>query len=309
MTLSIICNDNKLDRWIDALKACDPSLDVQVWPNESNRGDVEFALCWKHPEGVLQEYPNLRCVCSMGAGIDFMLNDARFPRHLPVIRLIDPSLAHAMYEYILTVVMYYFRDLDIYRAQQAQSNWRVHINRPMSKTTIAVMGLGKLGEYAASRLALMGFKVTGWSRSQKSIKGVKAFAGDEALDEFVSTADLLVCLLPLTGQTRGILNSGLFNKMPKGACLINVARGQHLVEKDLIDALDKGQLRGACLDVFSQEPLPAEHPFWKNDKILLTPHCSSLTDPASVAPQIVENYHRMKKGEPLINQVDIERGY
>jgi glyoxylate/hydroxypyruvate reductase A len=309
MSLLIICNNRKLDRWIDALKACDASLDVQIWPDENSKEAVEFALCWKHPEGILQEYPNLRCVCSMGAGIDFMLNDARFPRHLPVIRLIDPSLAQSMYEYILTAVMHYFREFDIYQAQQKRSNWRVHFNKPMAETTIGVMGLGKLGEYASSRLAAMGFHVTGWARSEKSIKGVRTFAGDVALDDFVSTADMLVCLLPLTGQTRGILNIDLFNKMPKGSCLINVARGQHLIEHDLISALDAGQLRGACLDVFSEEPLPAEHPFWGNEKIIITPHSSSITDPASVAPQIVDNYHRMQKGEPLMNQVDLKRGY
>jgi len=309
MSLLIICNNRKLDRWVEALKACDPSLDVQIWPDESSKEDVEFALCWKHPEGVLQDYPNLRCICSMGAGIDHMFSDAYFPRHLPVIRLIDPSLAQSMYEYILTAVMHYFREFDIYQAQQRQSNWRVHFNKPMAETTVAVMGLGKLGEYASSRLAAMGFNVTGWARSEKSIKGVRSYAGDDALAEFVSTASILVCLLPLTNQTRGILSRDLFNNMPTGSCLINVARGQHLVENDLISALSAGQLRGACLDVFSEEPLPADHPFWGNEKIIITPHSSSITAPASVAPQIVENYHRMQKGEPLMNQVDIERGY
>jgi glyoxylate/hydroxypyruvate reductase A len=171
------------------------------------------------------------------------------------------------------------------------------------------MGLGKLGEYSASKFSKIGFNVIGWSRTQKTITGVKSYASDRQLGEFLSQVDILICLLPLTNETRGILNLEKINKLHFGACLINVARGEHLIDEDLITALNEGQLRGACLDVFKEEPLSQMHPFWQNNKILLTPHCSSITDPNSVAPQILKNYRLMKSGRALMNQVDAFRGY
>ena len=309
MTISIICTNKDPEPWAAALQEIDSSLDIQVWPNESQKADIEFALCWKHPEGVLRDYSNLRCICSMGAGIDHVLNDAFLPKHLPVLRLVDPLLAQSMFEYILAAVMHYFREFDLYQAQQSQLLWQPQPPKPISKTTIGIMGLGKLGKYSANKFSMMGFNVIGWSRSQKSIKGVKTYAGKNQLEQFLSQTDILICLLPLTGETIGILNLGLFNKLPKGSCLVNVARGEHLVDGDLITALNEGQLRGACLDVFNEEPLPQDHPFWKHEKIFVSPHCSSITDPRSVAPQIVENYRLMQSGEPLLNQVDVQRGY
>jgi glyoxylate/hydroxypyruvate reductase A len=245
----------------------------------------------------------------MGAGIDHLLNDEFLPKDLPVTRIIDPLLAQSMYEYLHTAVMYYFRDFDIYKTQQYQSNWKQQLPKSIAHTTIGVMGLGKLGEYSASKFAELGFNVIGWSRTQKTIAGVKSYAGDRQLGEFLSQADILICLLPLTNETRGILNLENFNKLPFGACLINVARGEHVMDEDLITAINAGQLRGACLDVFREEPLPQTHPFWLHNKILLTPHCSSITDPNSVAPQILENYRLMKSGRALMNQVNLVRGY
>ncbi len=309
MTISIICTDRDPKPWLIALQACDPTLDVQVWPNERQKADVEFALCWKHPKGVLQEYPNLRCISSMGAGVDHFFGDAFFPKHLPVVRLVDPQLTQGMFEYICTAVMYYFREFDLYRIQQRELCWQPRLPRSMEKMTVAMMGLGKLGGYSAGRLATMGFNVIGWSRSQKCIPGVKAYAGEEQLDEFLAQAEILICLLPLTEKTRGALNLQLFSKLPNGSILINVARGENLVEEDLITALEEGLLRGACLDVFKEEPLPEDHLFWSHEKILLTPHCSSVTDPESVAPQIVQNYRFMQRGVELLNQVDMSRGY
>ena len=309
MTISIICTNKDPKPWVSALQEIDSSLDIQIWPNENQKTDIEFALCWKHPEGVLQDYPNLRCICSMGAGIDHLLNDDFFPKHLPVVRLVDPLLAQSMFEYICAVVMHFFREFDVYQAQKRQSHWQQQSPKAMAKTTIGIMGLGKLGEYSADKLSKMGFNVTGWSRTQKSIVGVKAYAGKKQLEQFISQTDILICLLPLTDQTYGILNLELFNKLPKGSCLLNVARGEHLVEEDLITALNAGQLRGACLDVFKEEPLPREHPFWIHEKILVTPHSSSITDPRSVASQIVQNYQLMQSSRPLLNQVDILRGY
>ncbi len=309
MTLSIISTNKVSEPWVDALRAVDSSVDIQVWPHETNKQDVEFALCWNHPHGLLQEYPNLKCISSMGAGIDHFLSDYLLPKQVPLVRIVDANLAQSMFEYICSAVMYFTRNFDRFNLQQKQSYWLPHLANSNKETRIGIMGLGMLGSYSAEKLSEMGFKVSGWSSSAKSIPGVISFAGNEQLDKFVSQTDILLCLLPLTNQTRGILNLELFNKLPKGACVINVARGEHLNESDLITALDNFQLKGACLDVFKVEPLPKNHPFWQHEKIVVTPHCSSITDPVSVAPQIVENYHRMLKGEPLLNQVDLTRGY
>ena len=309
MAISIVCPDKLTSPWVKALKDMDSSLDIQVWPNESRLEDVEFALCWKHPQGALCRYPNLRCVCSMGAGIDHLLNDPQFPKHIPVVRLVDPLLAQSMFDYISAVALFYFCRLDMFNTQQRLLQWRQHPNPSKKQTTVGVMGLGEIGGYVASQFSAMGFNTIGWSRSEKSIEAVETFAGRRELDQFLSKTQILICLLPLTEQTMGILNSELFDKLPKGACVINVARGQHLVESDLMTALNNHQLRGACLDVFDEEPLPKHHPFWTHEKILVTPHCSSLTEPSSVAPQIVKNYRLMQAGEGLLNQVDMQRGY
>jgi glyoxylate/hydroxypyruvate reductase A len=174
---------------------------------------------------------------------------------------------------------------------------------------IGIMGLGQLGKDAAKKLSYLGFPVTGWSQTPKDIEGVKCLAGEEVLDDFLSQTRILICMLPLTPKTKGILNQKTFDKLPAGAYVINVARGQHLIEKDLLAALDSEQLAGACLDVFAVEPLPEDHPFWRHPKIIVTPHISSLTNPKAVAPQIIENYQRTKTGRPLLNVVDMQRGY
>lgn len=309
MTLSIICTHKNPEPWVAALKAVDASLDIQIWPDENDKGEVEFAICWRHPEVRLRQYPNLKCICSMGAGVDHLLSDPFLPKNVPVVRLIDPNLAQSMFEYVCAAVMYYFRDFNSFQAQQRQSYWQQLEPKPIGQTTLGIMGMGQLGAYCATRFSNMGFNVVGWSRSEKQLKGIVAYAGPDQLKPFLAASGTLICLLPLTNQTRGILNLDLFNQLPKGAYLINVARGEHLLEEDLMTALNEGQLQGACLDVFQEEPLPAAHPFWSHPKILVTPHCSSLTDPRSVAPQIVQNYRLMRAGKPLINQVDVLQGY
>lgn len=309
MTISIICTNKDPHPWAAALQELDSTLDIQIWPNDNRKSDVEFALCWRHPEGALKDYANLQCICSMGAGIDHFLNDVFFPANISVTRIVDPLLAHSMFEYICAVVMYYFRDIDIYKSQQSCSIWQPQPPKTMVKTTIGIMGLGNIGEYSARKFSEIGFNVIGWSRSRKSIKGVNAFTGNAQLKEFLSQTNILICLLPLTDETRGILNLKNFKALPADACLVNVARGEHLIDEDLMTALNEGYLRGACLDVFREEPLTNNHPFWQHNKILLTPHCASITNPISVAPQILQNYRLMKDGKPVLNQVDLLRGY
>jgi glyoxylate/hydroxypyruvate reductase A len=218
-------------------------------------------------------------------------------------------MAQSMSEYVVLGVLSYCRQFDAYRTDQSQKKWRPRIPLLAADMRIGIMGLGQLGKDAALKLSYLGFPVTGWSRTPKDIEGVKCLAGEEALDDFLSQTRILICMLPLTPKTRGILNQKTFDKLAAGAYVINMARGQHLIEKDLLAALDSGQLDGACLDVFEVEPLPEDHPFWSHPQIIITPHISSITYPRAVAPQIMDNYHRMKSGKALLHLVDVGRGY
>ena len=309
MAISIICTGKDVQPWLAAFAEQYPQLDVRVWPDDGDKTEVTFALCWRHPAGVLKQYPNLRCICSMGAGVDHLLGDPDFPADIPVVRLVDPNLAGAMFEYVNTAVMYFQRRFDVYRTRQQQALWQQSTPKSNNETTIGVMGMGQLGSHVAKRLAGQGFKVAGWSRSEHSVEGVQSFAGSGSMNAFLNQTEILVCLLPLTEQTHGILNARLFAQLPKGACIINVARGGHLNELDLLQALDNKSLRGACLDVFATEPLPEDHPFWHRQDVIVTPHCSSITLPASVLPQIAQNYHAANNGSLLVNVVERERGY
>lgn len=309
MTLLIISSDKDSSPWVDALTSVDDSVEISIWPCSDTRAeDVEFVLCWNHPRGILRKFPQLRGISSMGAGIDHLVSDPDLPVDLAFARLVDPSLTQAMFEYISAAALYYQADMDSYRRQQDRRQWQPVARRALSQTTIGIMGLGALGHYAAVELSNMGFRVEGWSRTQKRIDGVTTYA-EPQLKEFLSRVDILVCLLPLTTKTQGILNAELFASLPPRACLINVARGGHIVESDLLNALANGSLRGACLDVFQHEPLPRDHQFWVNERIIITPHSSSVTDPVAVAPQIIENYHRALSGRKMLNQVDIKREY
>ena len=309
MTLLLIASDRDLSPWAIALQACDPELDVQIWPQIVHTADATFALCWRQQANIWSQFPNLRGISSLGAGVDHLLQDPTLPANIPIVRLVDPLLAQSMFEYICAAVMGVLRDFDRYQDQQSAACWHPQNLTLSQHCTVGMMGLGQLGAYTAERLTQIGFNVVGWSRSPKQLTGIATYAGNAQLPEFLQRANILVCLLPLTEQTRNILNSALFEQLPRQAYLINVARGKHLVEADLLAAIDAGQIRGACLDVFRQEPLPPDHPFWRHPQIRVTPHCSSITNPESAAPQIVENYRRSQAGQPLLNQVSRSRGY
>ena len=309
MALLIITPDMKTASWVKHLKALDSSIDIRVWPQDGDADDIEFAFCWNHPLGEFKKYKNLKCIASLGAGVDHIMRDSDLPTDVPVTRVVEPSMAQSMSEYVVLSVLNYCRQFDLYRSDQSQKKWQPRIPMLAADTGIGIMGLGQLGKDAALKLCHLGFAVTGWSQTPKDIEGIKCLAGEAALDEFLSKARILICLLPLTPKTRGILNHETFHRLPTGAYVINVARGQHLIEEDLLTAVDSGQLDGACLDVFEVEPLPDDHPFWNHPKIIVTPHISSITYPKAVAPQIIDNYHRMKSGKPLQHRVDSQRGY
>ncbi|MGD9045520.1 MAG: glyoxylate/hydroxypyruvate reductase A [Desulfobacterales bacterium] len=309
MAFLIIPTDIKVSSWVKHFSMLEPGIDIRIWPEVGNAADIEFAFSWSHPQGEFKKYKNLKCIASLGAGVDHILRDPDLPTGVPVTRVVEPSMAQSMSEYAVLSVLNYCRQFDSLRAAQSQKKWQPRIPLLAADMRIGIMGLGQLGKDAAKKLSYLGFPVTGWSRTPKEIQGVNCLAGEAALGDFLSQSRILICMLPLTPKTQGILNHKTFDKLPAGAYVINVARGQHLIEKDLLAALDSGQLAGACLDVFEVEPLPADHPFWSHPKIIVTPHISSLTYPKAVAPQIIENYRRTKAGKPLLNVVDIKRGY
>ena len=309
MSLAIICPGRDVRQWVRALQAGEPQLKVETWPEIGDPGSVEFALVWKHPPGILAGFANLRCISSLGAGVDALLEDRQLPAGVPLVRIVDEGLKQSMAEYVCLGALDYFRRFAQYRQQQADRIWQARPVRQIGAMRVGILGLGELGSHVAGRLAAIGFAVHGWSRSRKSLAGIPSYCGDEELAAFLAASEILVCLLPLTPATRGILDAGLFRQLPAGAYVINVARGEHLVEADLLAALDSGRLSGALLDVFRQEPLPQDHPFWPHPRISITPHIASISSPESAVPQVLENYHRALSGGPLLNRVDPQRGY
>ncbi|WP_439595437.1 2-hydroxyacid dehydrogenase [Falsiroseomonas sp.] len=296
--------------WRDALLAVDPNLEIRMFPEAGDPVDIEAAVVWTaHDMAELRRYPNLRLIVSMGAGVDHLLRPPGPPPGIPVARLVDRMLTTQMGEWVLLNALRFHRqDLD-YRAQQRDRIWHELPAPVTAETPVGFLGLGELGTHAAALLRGLGFPVLGWSRRPKQVPGVASFHGAEGLDRMAARSRILVCLLPLTPETRGIVDARLLGLLPRGAFLINGARGQHVVDADLLAALESGQVAAAALDVFSPEPLPAEHPFWAHPRVVMTPHAASITIPASAAPQVVENLRRARAGEPLLNLVDFSAGY
>ena len=278
-------------------------------PEIGNPKDIDAALVWKPQPGLLASLPNLKMIVSLGSGVDHLLGDPTLPRHVPIARLVDPYMTEAMSEYVLTQVLRLHRQDFAYRAQQRARSWRELPQPNASERRVGVLGLGELGSDAARKLAVLGFAVGGWSRRERRLPGIESFHGPDGLMALARRSGILVCLLPLTRDTTGILDARLFAAMPKGSAIVNAARGRHLVEADLLSALESGQLSAAVLDVFDQEPLPAEHPFWNHEKIIVTPHAAAATHAPTAAAGVAENLRRLGDGRPLINLVDLARGY
>lgn len=285
-----------------------PDLDFRVWPDAGDLTDIEYLIAWQVPPGCLAELPRLKVLFSSGAGIDHIEFSA-VPAHIPVVRMVEPGIVAGMVEYVTLAVLALHRDFFDYGAAKAARQWTPLEVPPASTRTIAVMGMGVLGRAVLQRLSTYSFRLRGWNRSPRHMDGVESFAGADQLQRFLEGSDVLVCLLPLTPDTAGVLNRELFSSLPAGAAVINVARGRHLVNADLLEALDSGRLSRAILDVTDPEPLPPEHPFWTHPRIFLTPHVASMTQPETAAPILLANIRRHQRGEPLRDVVDRSRGY
>src|SRR5580704_10722250 len=297
------------ERWRPLLADLLPHRDIRFWPDIGDPAAIDYALVWQPEPGLLASLPNLKLIFGLGAGIDHLVRDQALPRQVPIVRLVDPYMTDAMSEFVtLSVLRLHRQDLD-YLAQQRAAQWLERDQKNAAERPVGILGFGTLGQAAGRKLKSLGFPVAGWSRSMKAVAGFATHAGAAGLDALVAQSEVLVCLLPLTAATEGILNADLFSGLPRGAGLVNAGRGGHLVEADLIPALDAGQLSGAVLDVFREEPLPSEHPFWRHPRIVVTPHIAAETHPPTAAKIIGEAIGRFEAGLPVANLVDWARGY
>ena len=285
-----------------------PELPFRLWPDIGDPADVRYLAAWEPPDDLAQRFPNLDILFSVGAGVD-QFDVSRLPPDLPVVRMVEPGIVDGMVEYVTLATLALHRDLIDYIARQRARVWEPIRLRSAAGRRVGVLGLGMLGSAVLEKLRGFGFDCAGWSRSPRALDGVRCFAGAGALPDFLARTDILICLLPLTDMTRGILNRELFARLPKGAALVNAGRGGHLVEADLITALDSGHLSAAVLDVAEAEPPVPDHPFWTHPRILLTPHVASMTQPDTAVSVVLDNIRRHQSGEPLRGLVDRARGY
>ena len=308
MSILLISKSRNMAPFRDALLQMDNNIDVEIWPAIQSKERVNFAVAWNQPKDQFSQFPNLQVISSLGAGADHLINDPSIPDEVEITRVVSTSLSGQMGDYVLMAALNIIKRTFDYYKKQLNAEWKT--GEPLSKkdNTIGVMGLGEIGKDVAVRLAENGFHVSGWSKSKKSINNVTTYSDNE-LGTFLSSTNILVCLLPLTSETEGILDLKLFKQLKQPAFLINVARGQHLVEEDLIYALDMNLIQHAVLDVFQKEPLPESHPFWGRPHISITPHIASLTDPFEIAGLILDNYKRMLSGLSLKYKIDKKKGY
>jgi glyoxylate/hydroxypyruvate reductase A len=310
-TLLLVVPQSWAALWLGPLTEMAPNLTVRVEDRDQYApGEIDYVLTFRPPHGLLKSLPALKLVISLGAGVDGILSDPEYPKRVPLVRFVDRTLSREMAQYCVLHVLMHYRMQRFFDRAQAERKWRqALLQKRAEDTRIGILGLGEIGTLTAERLRDLHFDVAGWSRTRRDVRGVRSFAGEEELNPFLNRTDILICLLPLTPETRGVLNAKLFAQLPKDAFVINVARGGHLVDEDLIAALDSGHLAGATLDVFHTEPLPETSPLWSHPKITVTPHIAAISEPRVAAQYVADRIARFERGEPLDNIVDPKRGY
>jgi len=307
VALLICAPDRSNERLAADLKKRLPDVDIRIWPEVGEPADIEFAVLWKHPEGLVQTLPNLKAISSLGAGIEHLVNDPGIPKTLPIGRLAGPKLATDMATWLVGQVIAHWRDFNRFEKQQRAKEWQPWA--PTDQPRVGILGMGAMGRQTAQAFQALGFEVGGYSATGQGPDSIQMHTGEPGLMALASRSDYLICLLPLTNETRGILDKTLMANMPPDSVLINVGRGAHLVEADLLEALDLGHPKHAILDVFSTEPLPHDHPFWAHPQITLSPHSAALTDPSEAADLMAQSYRDVMAGKPPLDRVDLSKGY
>lgn len=295
--------------WRAGLAKAIPEAPFHVFPDVPDPSAVTTAIVWRPPVGFFAPFTNLRLVVNLGAGVDSLVRRNDLPAGVPIARLSDPGMVAMMTSYVLFAVTRYARDIDLLEAAQRRGEWHYLPPRALDTVKVGLLGLGELGQSAAQALARLSIDVTGWSRGAKTVPGIRCVHGLAALDALIASSEILVIMLPLTAETEGLMNEARLRSMPKGAKLVNVARGAVVDEEALIRALADGHLGGATLDVFVREPLPADSPLWRMPNVLITPHLASITVPEAAARDVAESIRRVGKGLPPLHQIDPRRGY
>ncbi|MDE0949356.1 MAG: glyoxylate/hydroxypyruvate reductase A [Candidatus Thioglobus sp.] len=287
-----------MEVWSNGLKNAMPEMDIKVYPDDGDVNEVEFAIVWKHPRGILKKYPNLKAILSLGAGVDHIISDPDLPEGLPIIRLVDKKLTHEMCLHSLHWVLHFHSDQYLYRSQQLKRQWIQQSSIQTEDRTIGIMGLGNIGRSIGELLVNQGFNVIGWGANKKSsITGIQYYFGQEQLSDFLSNTNILINVLPLTSNTANILTKNELSLLPKDSFIINIGRGGIIDEDDLLALLDEGHIKAVALDVFAQEPLPENNSLWEHPSVYITPHIAGQSNPNSAAQTISENIHLIQKGE------------
>ena len=287
-----------MDVWSKGLRLAMPELDIRVYPDDGDVNEVEFAVVWKHPRGILKKYPNLKAILSLGAGVDHIISDPDLPKGLPIVRLVDKKLTHEMCLHALHWVLHFHSNQYLYRIQQSRAEWTQKSSIQTEDRTIGIMGLGNIGKSIGDSLVNLDFDVIGWGSTKKpSMDGIHYYYGKDQLTDFLNKTNILINVLPLTQDTTNLVTKKEMLSLPKGAFIINIGRGNIINEVDLLSLLDHGHIAAAALDVFEKEPLPENNSLWNHPSVYITPHIAGQSNPNSASKTISENVYRIKNGE------------